>query len=319
MAVGPGSGVMSTSRRATLGPIGHTREAVVKGESAQNDQAGKEVPARAPERGRGVSERELRVHVPAELRDVSFPLAVRGYERAAVDAYVERINHLIAELEVSRSPRSAVRHALDRASEDVSRILQRAQETAEEITASARKEAEERAARTGAQAAKLLVDANDKADRTLAEADEVLAKAKAEAEETLATARAEAEEILTRARTEGGERLQRSEKELAVRRELAEARMRDVQADTETVWERRRALLDEINGMAARLTELAGKAAARFPSRDPGDQAEDEIPEAEAAEPPPSGAVATEATTQVLAEVGLREEDGGQASKEETT
>ena len=183
----------------------------MEGESAQNDLAGIEVPAMAPERGGSVSERELRVHVPAELRDISFPHAVRGYERVAVDAYVKRVNHVIAELEVSRSPRAAVRHALDRATEEVSGILQRAQETAEEITASARKEAEEGAARTGAQAAKLLVDANDTADRARAEADEVLAKAKAEAETSLATARAEAEEILTRARTEGGERLQRSE------------------------------------------------------------------------------------------------------------
>jgi len=291
----------------------------VEGESAQNDRAGIEVSAMAPERGGSVSERELRVHVPAELRDISFPHAVRGYDRVAVDAYVKRVNHVIAELEVSRSPRAAVRHALDRATEEVSGILQRAQETAEEITASARKEAEEGAARTGAQAAKLLVDANDTADRARAEADEVLAKAKAEAETSLATARAEAEEILTRARTEGGERLQRSEKELAVLRELAEARLRDLQAGTETVWEERRELLDEISAMAARLTDLASEAAARFPRQEPGEQPDEVMAEPDAAEPEPSGVTATDATTRALAEVGLREEGGGDASEEEAT
>jgi DivIVA domain-containing protein len=314
----------ATSRRRDGDPrvlpilvdIGHTREVVVGGESAQKDETGTELSARAPEPRGSFSERELRVHVPAELRDVQFPLAVRGYDRAAVDAYVKRVNHLIAELEVSRSPRAAVRHALDRATEEVSGILQRAQETAEEITASARKEAEQSAARTSTQAAKVLVDANDKADRTRAEADELLAKAKAEAEKTLAAARAEADEILTRARAEGGERLQRSEKELAVLRELAEARMRDLQADTETVWEERRELLDDISRMAGRLTELASEAAARVPLREPGER--EGVSQPEVAEPEPSGVIEVEASTPPLADVGLGEERGDQPSEEAT-
>jgi DivIVA domain-containing protein len=55
--------------------------------------------------------------VPAAIRDVSFPSAARGYERRAVDAYVNQVNRLIAELEVSRSPQAAVRHALERVGE----------------------------------------------------------------------------------------------------------------------------------------------------------------------------------------------------------
>ena len=95
--------------------------------------------------------------------------------------------------------------------------------------------------------------------------------------------------------------------------------MRDLQADTETVWEERLELLDDISGMAARLTELAGEAAARFPSRKPGEQAEEGMPEPEAVEPKPSGVTATDATMRGLPEVGLREERGGEASEEEAT
>jgi DivIVA domain-containing protein len=295
--------------------MGHTREAVAEREAAENDQARRELSPRAHGHAGSFSERELRVHVPAEIRDVSFPLAVRGYDRAAVDAYVKRVNHLIAELQMSRSPRAAVRHALDRAQEEVSGILQRAQATAEEITASARKEAEEGAARTSAQAAKVLVDADDKADRTRTEAGEVLAKAKAEAEKTLASARADSEEILSRSRTEGDERLQRSEKELAVLRELAEARMRELQAHTDTIWEERREMLDDISEMGARLTELAREAAARFPTREPVEQ--EGVSQPEAAEYEPSDVGETDATTRALAEVGLREERSGEASGEE--
>ena len=52
---------------------------------------------------------ELERLVPTEIRNVSFPVLVRGYERAAVDAYVQRVNRAIAELEVGRSPHAAVR------------------------------------------------------------------------------------------------------------------------------------------------------------------------------------------------------------------
>jgi DivIVA domain-containing protein len=86
-------------------------------------------------------ERESELLTPKEIRNVSFPGSVRGYDRSAVDAYVTRVNRVIAELQVSSSPRAAVRHALEQVGEQTSGILQRAREAAEEITASARQEA----------------------------------------------------------------------------------------------------------------------------------------------------------------------------------
>ena len=46
----------------------------------------------------------LRQYVPGDLLDVSFPVSVRGYDRGAVDAYVRRVNRVIAELKVTASP-----------------------------------------------------------------------------------------------------------------------------------------------------------------------------------------------------------------------
>src|SRR5690348_4322273 len=79
-----------------------------------------------------------------ELREVSFPTAVRGYDRAAVDRYVEMVNRVIAELEISRSPESAVKHAVAQVTEETRGILERAHETAEEITARSRSRADDR-------------------------------------------------------------------------------------------------------------------------------------------------------------------------------
>src|SRR5690242_15309815 len=62
---------------------------------------------------------DFRDYVPTELLNVTFPAAVRGYERGAVDAYVKRVNRVIAEVKVSASPRAAVRHALRQTEQEV--------------------------------------------------------------------------------------------------------------------------------------------------------------------------------------------------------
>jgi DivIVA domain-containing protein len=230
----------------------------------------------------GQSESELLV--PAEIRNVTFPGSRRGYDRGAVDAYVERVNRLIAELEVNRSPQAAVRHALERVGEQTSSLLQRARETAEEITASARQEADELSARAKAEAADLVVNARAEADGSRAEAEELVAKAGTKADEILARSKAEAEKILTRARSEA-EALQ----------EEAEARIRELQADTETIWEKRRELLHDMQRNAARLEEQASAAVARFPAPKPAEPAEEGKPEPEAeAETEPTGVAATD-------------------------
>src|SRR6201997_5122433 len=79
-----------------------------------------------------------------DAREMEFPVALRGYDRAAVDRYVEKMSRLITELEMSSSPEAAVRHALDEVSEETRDILQRAHETAEEINARSRAKADDR-------------------------------------------------------------------------------------------------------------------------------------------------------------------------------
>jgi hypothetical protein len=81
---------------------------------------------------------------PLSSVTVDFPIALRGYDRIAVDAYVEHTTALVAELQSTRSPEVAVRRALERVGEEISGILQRAHDTADEITTRSRAEAEER-------------------------------------------------------------------------------------------------------------------------------------------------------------------------------
>jgi DivIVA domain-containing protein len=219
---------------------------------------------------------DFRDYVPTELLNVSFPAAVRGYDRGAVDAYVKRVNRVIAEVKVSSSPRAAVRHALRQTEQEVAGLLERARETADQVTTSALREAETEAEGIRAKAAELLVNANAEAETTRAEAEKHLADRKAEAEKLLEQAKAEAEDILVRSRLEAentvngaqttaDERLRQLEAELSSLQDQTEARMREFQADTSAVWDQRQQLLDDIRGKASVLVALADGAAAKEP------------------------------------------------------
>ena len=98
----------------------------------------------------------------ALVADVHFPVALRGYDRLAVDAYVKKTSQLVAELQATRSPEAAIRRALERVGEEVSGILKRAHETAEQLTAQSRREAEDRLELARREAAQMLVAAEQR-------------------------------------------------------------------------------------------------------------------------------------------------------------
>jgi DivIVA domain-containing protein len=206
--------------------------------------------------------RELQYYVPQDILDVSFPAAVRGYDRRAVDAYIKRVK--------------------------VQGLLKAAREAGEEITASAQHEAEESTARAKAEAAELTVSTSTEVDRMKAdaekslasakrEADDTVAKAKSEADGVLADAKGEAQSILARTQAEADERLRRLQEELAALREEAETRRREIQADTEAVWKERHELLEDIRRMAAGLVDLTNAAAARIQGSEPGGPQEETL------------------------------------------
>jgi DivIVA domain-containing protein len=79
-----------------------------------------------------------------DIGERSFPIVMRGYDRAAVDAFVQEVCELIADLESRQSQEAVVQRALAEVGEETSSILQRAHETADEIAARSRAQAEGR-------------------------------------------------------------------------------------------------------------------------------------------------------------------------------
>lgn len=103
------------------------------------------------------------------LADADFPLALRGYDREAVDRWVAEVSELVTELESARMRSSAVQRALDEVGEQTSEILHKAHETADELTARSRAQAEGRLQRAEREAAEIRAEAE--ATARLLEAD----------------------------------------------------------------------------------------------------------------------------------------------------
>lgn len=209
------------------------------------------IEAREPS-GKSLGRGRTRTRVPdaeiAELRDVRFSAAMRGYDREAVDEYVSRVNRVLAELQITAAPESAIQHALAQATHETEGILERAQETADEITRRSRSQADDRI-QVATQEAQELHDASEQEARQLRD------DAAREAREVREAAAKEAREVRDAA--------QREAREI---RETAEARVRELEADARAIIEERTRMIGELRELVRRLGEFADGAAGRYPS-----------------------------------------------------
>jgi DivIVA domain-containing protein len=99
------------------------------------------------------------------IQERDFPIVMRGYDRAAVDAFVREVLQIVAELEGRQSQESVVQRALDEVGEETAGILQRAHETADEIAARSRAQAEGRIQRAEREADLLRQDADSYSEK----------------------------------------------------------------------------------------------------------------------------------------------------------
>ena len=210
-----------------------------------------------------------RERILKDARTVEFPAALRGYDRAAVDRYVERMSRLITELEMSSSPEAAVRHALDEVSEETRDILQRAHQTADEITARSRSKADDRLQQAERESEELHESAlrhvaqerdagnqeaaqlRETADREIAALREKVAR---ETQKLRATTQRETDEMLAAARRDADEM-----------RESAEMRARELARSAETIWRERRRLIEDMRAVGEQLVAIGETEGKRFP------------------------------------------------------
>jgi len=81
---------------------------------------------------------DIRTRVPdhevAAVQNVRFSTALRGYDRDEVDRYMTRVNQVLAELQITAAPKSAIKHALEQVSRDTKSVVREARQEADEIT-----------------------------------------------------------------------------------------------------------------------------------------------------------------------------------------
>jgi DivIVA domain-containing protein len=178
---------------------------------------------------------------------VHFSSGLRGYDRDEVDRFVARVNQVIAELQITAAPESAIRHALNQVTEETKGILERAHETADEITGRSRSQADERI------------------QRAEQEAQQVHDTSETEARELRADAAHEAREVRESAAREAREVRESAQREAREVREAAEARVAELEADAQAVLEQRAQLIAELRDLVRRLGDFADAAASGQP------------------------------------------------------
>jgi DivIVA domain-containing protein len=150
----------------------------------------------------GVPEERFQRNAADRIREHSFPLAVRGYDRQAVDDFVAQVADLVAELEGRQTRESVVQRALDQVGEETAGILQRAHEAADELASRSRAQAEGRLQRADREAELLRRQADEYAEKVIVdtqllwdERQRLLDDLRQLADEVLATADDAAERV----------------------------------------------------------------------------------------------------------------------------
>lgn len=253
---------------------------------------------RSPMRAFGAAERD---RLLKEARHVQFPAGVRGYQRDAVDRYVERVSRLITELEMYSSPEAAVKHALDEVGEETREILQHAHQSAEEITVRSRAKAEERLQQAEQEAREKLDAAEQQAKETREaaqrsareeresaqhEIQQLREQASHDAGQTRETAQREVTELRETAERETTEQREATARELEQLRaksqresealveharreaqetlEVAESRTAELARSAQLLWRERKRLIEDVHAVGEQLVTLGDAEAKRF-------------------------------------------------------
>jgi hypothetical protein len=101
------------------------------------------------------------------LREVNFPIVVRGYHRQTVDVFIAELLELVEDLESHQTREGVVQKALGELGEETAGILQRAHETADDIAARSRAQADARLQRAEREAEILRRDADEYAEQVI--------------------------------------------------------------------------------------------------------------------------------------------------------
>jgi DivIVA domain-containing protein len=203
-----------------------------------------------------------------DVTGVQFSASRRGYDRAEVDQFVEKVSRIVVELEAMRSPDAVIERALADVGEETSAILRRARKAAEEIIADAEAHASERSAEAEARGRELREEADHYSARVKAEAERVLSEARSEAEEIISDSNAEAARVRDEAEGESARLRDDARKEATRVRGDADRYRAQVSAHIEQLAQERHHLIEDLRTLADQFHRTADRALEQIPSQD---------------------------------------------------
>lgn len=206
-----------------------------------------------------------------------------GYDRAQVDAFVERTASRLDAIRETALSDAAARETIDRVTEETNGVLQRAYEIAGEVTARAERDAQQ-----------------------------LTLRSQEEAAQVTAQARAEAEALTARSQEEAAQRRREAEAEAAALLRDAEAQASTLDAEIESLTQERQRLLADVERISQRLHALVSQA--DRPPRAP-DAVTDEVATARAVAAVPARPLGGQepATAELPRAVAARERPNGRA------
>lgn len=203
-----------------------------------------------------------------EVTGVEFSGSRRGYDRAEVDQYVERVSRIVVELEAMRSPDAVIERALADVGEETSAILRRARKAAEEIIADAEANAQERSAQAEARARELGEEADHYSAGVRAEAERVLSEARSQAEQIVRDANDEAADLRQQATDDAKRAREEAAAETTRVRGDADRYRAQVSAHIEQLAQERHRLIEDLRKLADQFHRTADRALEQIPSHD---------------------------------------------------
>jgi DivIVA domain-containing protein len=202
-------------------------------------------------------------HSIERIRNASFALSVRGYDRHEVDRFLSELADWL-EINAGEAARSeATRAQLERVAEQTAGILNEAHEAAESIREDAAKEARQH-----------LVDANLTAESVRSSAGEYSEEAHEQADAYARKTRGEADEyardVHAEAEAEAEELKQAARREAERTAEEASTRLREIESVITGLEQRRDGVLAELERLASGIGATATKHRGQ-PGRDEGE------------------------------------------------
>lgn len=130
------------------------------------------------------------------MQNVRFPTAIRGYDRDEVHRYMRRVNTLIAELQITAAPESAIKAGLEQVRAERRSVIATAEQQAEEIIRDSRAQADDRLQEATQEARSVLAGAEQEAEQLRDAAVEEAQGSQAAAETRIRRLEAQVQEMM---------------------------------------------------------------------------------------------------------------------------